>query len=74
MLELKKSEHSVYKEFYTGSKILANGLKMTVNCILDDNCVRYVVFKGNRITTRREYNNNMSKTQCFRSATRALNR
>ena len=73
MLELRKSEHSLYKEFYTGSKILHNGLKMTVNCILDSNCVRYIVFKGNRITTRREYTND-KKEQCFKSAVKALNR
>ena len=68
MLELRKENNSVFNEFFTGT----NGNK-TVNCILDDNCVRYIVFEGRRIKTRREYDN-CKKELCFKNATKALNK
>ena len=73
MLELKKENHSMFKEFYTGSKIMPNGQRKTVNCILDTNCVRYIVFIGNRIKSRREFDNG-NKGLCFNNATKALNK
>lgn len=67
MLELVKEKHSVFNEFYTGTKGT-----ITVNCILDDNCVRFIVFEGRRVLNRREYKNN-GKRLCFIRATQALN-
>lgn len=73
MKELRKEANTTFAEFYTGSTYTSNGQKKTVNCILDDNCVRYIVFVGNRVTTRREYSNS-KKELCFRNATKALNK
>ena len=73
MLELKKVNHSVFNEFFTGETYTKEGQKKTVNCILDDNCVRYVVFLGDRIKSRREYDN-CKKDLCFKNATKALNK
>lgn len=73
MKELKKEANSIFEEFYTGSTYMANGQKKTVNCILDDNCVRYIVFIGNRVKSKREFDNN-KKEVCFRNATKALNK
>lgn len=68
MLELKRENNETFKEFFTGT----NGNK-TVNCILDDNCVRYIVFEGLRVKSRREFNNS-KKDLCFKNATKALNK
>ena len=73
MIELKKEKHDVFKEFFTGSSYMKNGQKKTVNCILDDGCVRYIVFVGNRIKSRREYDD-ASKNRCFNNAQKALNK
>lgn len=40
MAELRKENNGIFEEFFTGK----NGNK-TVNCVLDDNCVRYIVFE-----------------------------
>ena len=68
MIELKKEANETFKEFYTGT----SGRK-TVNCILDDNCVRYIVFEGLRLKSRREFGNNQ-KELCLKNATKALNK
>lgn len=72
MKELKRIESEMFKEFYQG----VNGNRI-VNCILDDNCVRFVVLeKGSRTisrTIRREYRNDQ-KERCFRNAVKALNK
>lgn len=73
MVELRKENNEVFKEFYTATTYTSNGQKKTVNCILDDNCVRYVVFVGNRIKSRREFNN-AQKDMCFKNATKAINK
>lgn len=68
MVELKKESNEVFDNFYTGT----NGSK-TVNCILDDNCVRYIVLQDGKIKSRREFNN-IKKDICFKNATKALNK
>ena len=68
MLELKRENNKTFKEFFTGT----NGRK-TVNCILDDNCVRYIVFEGLRVKSIREFDNS-KKDLCFKNATKALNK
>lgn len=68
MLELKRENNETFKEFFTGT----NGRKI-VNCILDDNCVRYIVFEGLRVKSRREFDNS-KKDLCFKNATKALNK
>ena len=70
MKELKKIENSMFNEYYEGEAV--SGAK--VICILDDNCVRYIVFNkyGKRVA-RREYANT-SKALCFKKATEALNK
>lgn len=73
MMELRKENNEMFKEFYTGTTYMSNGQKKTVNCILDDNCVRYIVFVGNRIKSRREFDNTQ-KELCFKNATKALNK
>ena len=68
--ELTKTENFMFSEFYTG-------YTQSVHCILDDNCVRYVVVQceGNRtkVVKRREYSNE-NKARCLANATAALNR
>lgn len=70
MLELKKTSDGMFKEYYEG--VANSGWK--VHCILDDFCVRYMVFdnRGNR-KERHEYKNG-NKALCFKKATEALNR
>ena len=68
MMELRKESNEMFKEFYTGT----NGRKV-VNCILDDNCVRYIVFEGRRVKSKREFGNTQ-KELCFKNATKALNK
>ena len=68
MVELRKENNGLFTDFYTGT----NGNK-TVNCILDDNCVRYIVFEKGKIKSKREFDNSQKKL-CFINATKALNR
>lgn len=68
MVELRKENNGLFTDFYTGK----NGDK-TVNCILDNNCVRYIVFEKGKIKSRREFDNSQKKL-CFINATKALNR
>lgn len=72
--ELTKTENFMFSEFYTGYNPQT---KRSVHCILDDNCVRYVVVQceGNRtkVVKRREYSNH-EKERCKANATAALNR
>lgn len=75
MTELKKENHPMFAEYYVGTS--ANG-QTKVTCILDNNCVRYIVSKmgrwGWKVATRREYGNEpQSKARCFQNATKALN-
>lgn len=73
MAELKKEVNKTFKEFYTGETYTSNGQKKTVNCILDDNCVRYIVWLGNRMKSRREFGNEQKET-CWKKANMALNK
>lgn len=70
MLELKKVENKMFKQYYEG--IAVSGSKVV--CILDDNCVRYTAVDttGKRIA-RREYGNS-GKATCFKRATATLNK
>ena len=68
MLELIKTNHDTFKEFFTGTK----GNK-TVNCILDINCIRYTVIVNGKRTIKREYPNTESAL-CFQRATAELNK
>nr|DAY68285.1 MAG TPA: hypothetical protein [Caudoviricetes sp.] len=67
MAELRKENNGIFEEFFTGK----NGNK-TVNCVLDDNCVRYIVFERGKIKSIREFDNSQ-KNLCFKNATKALN-
>lgn len=70
MKELIKVNDELFNEHYEG--VAANGKK--VICILDDNCVRYMVLNANgKQIRRREYENTQKET-CFRNATKAFNR
>ena len=68
MLELRKENNVTFKEFFTGT----NGTKI-VNCILDNNCVRYIVLEKGKIKSKREFNNS-NKDLCFKNAVKALNK
>ena len=72
MLKLKKVEHDMFSQYYEGT----NGTKK-VTCILDKNCVRYVVLVpgkwGMKVASRREYSNG-NESRCFAAAETALNK
>lgn len=72
--ELKKTESPMFSEYYTGYNPQTN---QTVHCILDDNCVRFVVVQCDgprtKVVKRREYSN-QNKARCMANATAALNR
>lgn len=63
---LSKAAHDIYSDFYTGT----NGNR-TVNCILDTNCVRFIVIENGKSV--REFNN-AEKDKCFSQAEKALNK
>ena len=70
MIELKKVENNMFNQYFEG--VAVSGAK--VICILDDNCVRYMVFdKWGKRVSRRTYSNT-GKELCFKRATEALNR
>lgn len=66
--ELVKIKDYLYDEIYVG----INGNKKVV-CILDNNCVRYVVSVNGKVKSRREFSND-KKELCFKNATKALNK
>ncbi len=68
MAELRKIENSIFKNYYEG----ING-KRRVICILDSNCVRYMVFENGKKKSRKEYSNGSEKL-CFNNALKALNK
>lgn len=68
MSELIKKESSIFKEYFEGT----NGIRR-VTCILDDHCVRYMVFLNGKLKSRREFSNS-KKEMCFKNATKALNK
>lgn len=67
MKRLVKVAHEMFKEVYEGT----NG-KRSVRCILDQNCVRYIVFVDGKKKSVREFSNGQ-QTQCFANAEKALN-
>lgn len=70
MAELKKVENTIFKEYYEG----LNGSRRVV-CILDNNCVRYMVFVNGKQKNRQEYGNGLNaKDRCFKYAAKALNK
>lgn len=70
MKELKKINDNYFNEIYKG--VAVSGASVT--CILDDNCVRYMVLDANgKCKSRREYSNNQ-KDLCFQRATEKLNK
>lgn len=68
MKQLVKINHEVFREAYEG----VNGDRRVL-CILDENCVRYMVIVNGKLKSRREFSNGQEKT-CFRNAERALNK
>ena len=72
MLKLTKVDHDMFSEYYEGT----NGTRK-VACILDQNCVRYMVLvpgkHGMKVASRREYANG-SEARCFAAAEKALNK
>lgn len=68
MKQLIKVNHEIFNEVYEGT----NGTRRVV-CILDKNCVRYIVFEGSKKKNVREFSNGQEQT-CFNNATKALNR
>lgn len=70
MLELRKTDKCMFDEYYEGTAV--DGWK--VHCILDDYCVRYMVFDNmGKRKKRREYRNDQ-KERCFAMATKELAR
>ena len=67
-MKLQKEQNQTYKFFFTGT----NGNK-TVNCILDENCVRYITFVKGKRPVRKEFSNN-EKAKCFEKALKELNK
>lgn len=72
MLKLQKVEHSIFNEYYEGR----NGDRV-VHCILDLNCVRYMVLMpgkwGLKTVSMREYRNGC-EARCLASAEKALSK
>ena len=68
MKEMIKVKNEMFNEYFEGS----NGSRR-VTCILDDYCVRYMVFENGKRKSRREYSNN-KKDLCFKNAEKALNK
>lgn len=72
MEKLVKAQSDIFDEYYVGQK----GLRKVI-CILDENCVRYMVLApgkhGMKCVTRREYNNGQ-EARCFANAEKALNK
>lgn len=73
--ELNRTENAMFDEYYEG--IIEN--RRRVICILDDYCVRYMVFTYSRAGWKkvscREYGNApKSKALCLANATKALNK
>lgn len=68
MINLQQTENTIFKKYYEGT----NGRRRVV-CILDDFCVRYMVFEDGKQKSRREFSNDR-KDLCFRNAEKALNR
>ena len=58
----------MFNEYFEGTR---GGRK--VICILDDYCVRYMVFENGKKKSRREFRNDQ-KEICFKNATKALNK
>ena len=70
MINLQQVENTIFKKYYEGT----NGRRRVV-CILDDFCVRYMVFEDGKRKSRREYGNEPgTKDRCFKNAEKALNR
>ena len=70
MKELIKTESQFFNQYYEG---VNENKGVKVMCILDDNCVRYNVFKNGKWGRRHEFYD-YQKDLCFKNATRALNR
>lgn len=68
MKEMIKVKNEMFNEYFEGS----NGSRR-VTCILDDNCVRYMVFENGKRKSRREFSNN-NKALCLKNAVKALNK
>lgn len=68
MMELTRVNSDWFKEYYRAT----NG-KREIICILDENCVRYVIKVDGKMKSKREYDN-ANKKACFQAATRALNK
>lgn len=67
MKHLSQISHDIFAQFYTGS----NGARK-VNCILDDNSVRFIVFENGKKKRVREFSN-CDKAKCLAEAEKALN-
>ncbi len=68
MKELVKVNNAFFREYYEG----LNEDKRVV-CVLDDYCVRYIVFENGKQKSRREFSNE-KKELCMKNAKRALNK
>lgn len=68
MMKLVKVKSEMFEDMYEGT----NGSRK-VTCILDNNCVRYMVFENGKKIRRSEFSNDQ-KEKCFANAEKALNR
>lgn len=68
MTKLVKVEDGIFNEMY----VVTNGNRK-VTCILDTNCVRYIVFENGKKVRKSEFSNDQ-KEKCFKNAEKALNR
>lgn len=68
MIKMVKVEMNGFTEVYRGE----NGNKQ-VTCILDENCVRYIVSNNGKMKRRSEFSNT-EKEKCFNNAVKVLNK
>jgi len=77
MAHLEKSEDKIFNRIFVGTKEVMNKdyrmIERKVTCILDKNCVRYVVVENGKQISRREFANGKEEL-CFKNATKALNK
>lgn len=74
MEKLVRTQSDVFKEYYVGKNVRRG---REVICILDENCVRYMILApgkhGMKCISRREYSNGQ-EARCFANAEKALNK
>lgn len=77
MTKLIKINDNFFDEIYAAERFAMkkdySTVKRRVVCILDDYCVRYVVYENGKKLRTSEFSNDQ-KEKCFANAEKALNR